>query len=106
MATNVSHQKQQAHDLIERLNADQLAVAVKLLQVMALDPVSRKLTLAPIEDEEIGEEEERAVAEAREWLRHNQPIPHAEVLAEFGLTMEDFRKMGETPVPPPSSTNG
>jgi hypothetical protein len=106
MAMDVIHEKQQAHELIERLTADQLAAVVKLLQVMALDPVSRKLSLARMEDEEIGEEEERAVVEAREWLKHNQPIPHEEVLAQFGLTVDDFRTMGETPLPPSSSNNG
>ncbi len=55
------------------------------MEVM-LDPLSRKLANAPIEDEEISEDEERAVAEAREWLKHNQPIPHEEVLAELGLS--------------------
>ena len=44
------------------------------------------------------EEEERAVAEAREWLKHNKPIRHEEVLAEFGLTMADFERMGRTPL--------
>jgi hypothetical protein len=65
-----------------------------------LDPVSRAITNAPIEDEEISDEEERAVSEAREWLKHNQPIPHEEVLAEFGLTMEDFERMGRSPLTP------
>ena len=69
-----------------------------LVEVM-LNPLSRKLATVPVEDEEISEEEERAVDEAKEWLRHNKPIPHEEVLAEFGLTIEDFRKMGETPLP-------
>jgi hypothetical protein len=27
----------------------------------------------------------RAIAEADQWLKHNQPIPHEQVLAEFGL---------------------
>jgi len=38
------------------------------------------------------------VAEAREWLKHNKPIRHEEVLAEFGLTMADFERMGRTPL--------
>jgi hypothetical protein len=54
----------------------------------------------PLEDEEISEEEERDVAAAREWLKNNKPIPHAEVLAEFGLTLDDFERMGRTPLPP------
>jgi hypothetical protein len=43
--------------------------------------------------------ERKAVAEADEWLKHNQPIPHEEVLAEFGLTMADWEKMGNEPLP-------
>jgi hypothetical protein len=68
-----------------------------------LDPLSRKLAHAPIEDEAIGEDEEQAVAEAREWLKHNKPIPHEEVLAELGLSLSDFERMGRTPPPSESS---
>ena len=53
-----------------------------------------------VEDEEISEEEQRAVADSREWLKHNPPIPHEEVLAEFGLTLDDFERTGRTPLPP------
>ena len=41
--------------------------------------------------------ERQAVAKADEWLKHNQPIPHEKVLAEFGLTMADWEKMGQEP---------
>jgi hypothetical protein len=44
-------------------------------------------------------DEERAVAEAREWLKHNEPIPHEQVLAELGLSPADFDRMGRTPLP-------
>jgi len=57
------------------------------------------LTDIPFEDEEISEEEGLAVARSIESLKHNKPIPMEEVLAEFGLTMEDFEKMGRTPLP-------
>lgn len=43
--------------------------------------------------------ERAAVTEADEWLQHNQPIPHEEVLAEFGLTMADWDNMGKDPLP-------
>ena len=69
------------------------------MEVM-LDPVSRALANAPLEDEEISAEEEQAVVEAREWLKHNKPISHEEVLAEFGLTIADFERMGQTALPP------
>jgi sugar phosphate isomerase/epimerase len=58
------------------------------------------LAKAPMEDEPIGEEEERAAAESREWLKHNEPIPNEELLAEFGLTAGEFERMGRTPLPP------
>jgi hypothetical protein len=29
----------------------------------------------------------------------NQPMAHEEVLAEFGLTMADWEKMGQEPLP-------
>lgn len=59
-----------------------------------LDPEFRVIANAPIEDEEISPDEQCAVAETRRWLQHNKPIPHEEVLAEFGLTLEDFERMG------------
>ena len=65
---------------------------------LAFDPISRKLARAPVEDEEIGAEEESAVAEAHEWRRHNEPVSHEELLAELGLTMADFDRMAQMPL--------
>ena len=47
--------------------------------------------------EPVGEEEERAVDEAKRWLQDNggKGIPHETVLSDFGLTMDEFRRMGE-----------
>ena len=105
MALDFVRERQQAHAYLDRLPPEQLSAVRGLLETM-LDPVSRALANAPVEDEEIGEEEERAVAESREWLKHNKPIPHEEVLAEFGLTSDDFDRMGRTPLPPePSDAN-
>ena len=105
MATDQIQEKKQVHEMVERLAPIQVSAVHGLLEVM-LDPVAHAIANAPIEDEEISEEEERAVAEAREWLKHNKPIPHEKVLAEFGLTMDDFRKMAETPLPPEPGGNG
>ena len=89
--------KQQAYELIDRMAPGQVSAVVGLLKVM-LDPVSRSLANAPYEDEAISEEETRAVAASKEWLKDHEPIPNEEVLAEFGLTQEDFDRMGRTPV--------
>jgi hypothetical protein len=85
----MSDTRQHAHELIDRMPETQLSALVGLLET---------IVTPPLENDEISEEEERAVAEAREWLKHNNPIPHEEVLAEFGLTMEDFERMGRTPL--------
>lgn len=50
-----------------------------------------------MEDDTLTEAEREAIAEAGEWLRHNEPIPHEQVLAEFGLTMDDWEKMAGEP---------
>jgi hypothetical protein len=105
MAVDLVQERQRAHAYLDRLPPEQLSAVRGLLETM-LDPVSRALANAPIEDEEIGAEEERAVAEGREWLKHNKPIPHEEVLAEFGLTLADFEGMGRTPLLPDGNGPG
>lgn len=85
------------HALIDRLPPAQLAALETLLQSM-LDSLSRKLALAPIDDEPFTDEDRQAIAEADEWLKHNEPIPMEEVLADFGLTLADWETMAKTPL--------
>jgi hypothetical protein len=86
--------RQHAHQLLDQIGSGQLAAVVHLLETM----VSRA------EDgDTLSNSERRAVAEADEWLRHNQPIPHEEILAEFGLTVADWEKMGKEPLPEEAS---
>jgi len=54
------------------------------------DPVSRAVGSAPMDDEPLTAEETQALREAREWLKHNKPIPHEQVLAELGITQEEI----------------
>jgi len=88
----MSDTRQHVHDLIDRLPPPQLDAIAGLLEAM-LDPTATKHTSR----EEITEEEERAVDEAKNWLRENEGkgIPHEEVLSDFGLTLDDFQRMGE-----------
>jgi len=91
--------KQQAHELIERMAPGQIFAVVTVMESM-LDPVSRAIANAPFEDEEISDEENRAVAASKAWLKDHEPIPMEDVLAEFGLTAEDVERMGRTPLDP------
>jgi hypothetical protein len=93
MAHDSSNEKQQAHELIDRLPATQLSAVVGLLEAM-LDPVSRAIANAPLDDEPESEQERQAVAESKAWFQQHggQGISHEEVLADFGLTPNDFKK--------------
>ena len=41
--------------------------------------------------------EASAIAEADEWSKHNAPVAHEEVLAEFGLSTTDWENMRREP---------
>jgi hypothetical protein len=105
MALASTDTKQQAHELIERISTAQVSAVVTLITTM-LDPVDRAIANAPFEDEEISDEENRAVAASKAWLKDHDPIPNEEVLAEFGLTAEDFERMGQTPLEPEPHHSG
>lgn len=99
MGTEISPGRQEAHALLDMLPEEKLVAVVHLLQAIS-DPVARSLASAPVDDEPISEEESRAVEASREWLKDHAPIPHEEVLAGFGLTLEDFARMGRSPLDP------
>ena len=99
MALAATSPKQQAHQLIDLMSTVQVAAAVGLFKAM-LDPVSIALANAPIDDEPVSTEEAREIAESRAAIARGEVVSNEEVLAEFGLTAEDFERMGRTPLPP------
>lgn len=94
----INNDREHAQELLDHLDSDQIAAVVHVMEVM-LDPVSRKLANAPLEDEPVSAEEEEAASRARGWLKHNRPISHEDVLADLELTVDDFERMGQTPRP-------
>jgi predicted transcriptional regulator len=82
--------KQHAHQLLDQLDPSQFEALVRLLEVMT-DPETASIRTAPIDDEPVTEEEERAVAASKEWFKNNRGIPMEEVASELGLTMEQIR---------------
>ena len=84
MAANITEVKQHAHDLLDQLGPVQLAAVVHLLETI----------VPPEEDRDtLSDAERKAIAEADEWLKHNQPIPNDQVLAGFGLSATDWEEM-------------
>lgn len=92
MAT-ISKEKQHAHELLERLDASQLPTAVRFLEFMLLDPLARALATAPVDDEPVSNEEREAIVRSETWFRENngKGMPFEDVLADFGLTIDDLR---------------
>ena len=75
-----------AHELLSHLGPNKLAAVVKLLETMVHE-----------DGDTLSAAEAIAIAEADEWLKHNAPIPHDQVLAEFGLSTADWERMSQEP---------
>lgn len=74
--------KSQAHALVDRVPPEQLDAAIQLLT---------NLISPPVDDEPITADDRRRIAEGRAALaRGEQGLPMEELLAEFGLTIDDF----------------
>ena len=94
MASDSTREREQLHELVNRLKPSQVHAVGGLLKAM-LDPVSRAVFNAPIDDEPLASDDARALADARDWLSHNTPIPHEQVLAELGITQEEIENYRE-----------
>lgn len=79
-----------AQQLLNHLAPAQVAAVVHLMEVM-LDPVSRALANAPLEDEEISEDENQAVARSKEWFKNNRGTSLEDVASGLGFTMDQIR---------------
>ena len=72
-----------AHELLGQLNPGKLAAVVHLLEVMVHDED---------DEEELSEEDCRAIAASREYFRQGgQGISFEQVVADCGFTMEQIR---------------
>jgi hypothetical protein len=85
MARDSGNEKQHAHELIDQLDPVQVSAVLPLLQFMLLDPVSRSLAGAPVEENPTSPEETAALDQARASLDRGQGISHEDILREFGL---------------------
>ena len=84
MAPGTTNEKQQAHALIDMLPDEKLSAVRNLLEVM-VEPLSRSLASAPVEEEEVTPDTAAAIDRARVSLARGEGIPHQDILREFGL---------------------
>jgi hypothetical protein len=82
--TNLQSEREQAHLLLDVLPDEKLAAVRSLLEVM-VEPLSRSLAMAPVEDEDLTPETAAALDRARASLARGEGVSHEEVLREFGL---------------------
>jgi hypothetical protein len=80
----MNNPKERAHALLDLLPEEKLTAVVGLLEVM-VEPLSRSLASAPVEDEEITPDTAAAIERARASLARGEGIPHEDVRHEFGL---------------------
>jgi len=84
MGTDSTQDRQQAHTLLDMLPQEKLAAVRSLLEVM-VEPLSRSLASAPIDEEEVTPETAAALDRARTSLARGEGIRHEDVLREFGM---------------------
>ena len=84
MGTDTTQERQQAHALLDMLPEEKLAAVRTLLEVM-VEPLSRSLAAAPVEEEEINGETAAAIDRARSSFASGEGIPHEDIRREFGL---------------------
>jgi hypothetical protein len=101
----MTSEQQEVHALIDHLAPPQVAALRGLLANM-LSPLDRKLALAPADDEPLTPEQAAAVQAGIASLEQNGGVPLQDVLADFGLTLDDFQRMAETPLPDSGNGNG
>ena len=85
MEPNHTQERQQAHALLDMLPDEKVNVVRNLLEVM-VEPLSRLLALAPVEEEQITPETAAALDRAPASLARGDGIPHDEIRGEFGLS--------------------
>lgn len=80
---DLQSERQQAHFLLDALPDQKIPAVRGLLEVM-VEPLSRSLAKAPIEQEDLTDETADALDRARASLARGEGISHDEIIREFG----------------------
>lgn len=85
MAVDVSFEKRQLHELIDRLPPERSGAFLRALNSLSADPVLLSLLNAPPDDEPYTEQQRRDDVQAEDSIARGEGIPHKDLLREFGL---------------------
>ena len=76
--------KQHAYQLIDQLDPGQSAAVTRLLEVI-VDPVTRSINSAPVEEEAISPELAAMLDRARASIERGDGVRHEDLLRELGF---------------------
>jgi hypothetical protein len=76
--------KQHAYQLIDQLDPGQLAAVTRLLEVI-VDPATRSINSAPVEEEAISPELAAMLDRARASIERGDGVRHEDLLRELGF---------------------
>lgn len=77
--------KDRLHRMVDALPEEDVPAAEKALEGVRMERLRRALAEAPEDDEPLTEAEREAIEEAEEEIRQGaRPIPHEEIMREFG----------------------
>ena len=82
MELDFVQQRQRAHLLIDVLPEEKLFAVHSLLEVL-VEPLSRSLAMAPVEEEELTPETVATLNRASAQLDRGESVSHEEILHEF-----------------------
>lgn len=87
MGTNLIHERQQAHELLDLLPAEQLNAVRSLLKVMVhpMETLASSLARVPEETEDLTPDTVASINNARASLARGEGMAHDEILREFGI---------------------
>lgn len=81
--------KEQAHELIDRLAPSQVSAVVSVLQAM-LDPVAKAIVSAPIDNEPETADEQDGVTRSKESFQRQSGHSSEQLMAELGIDPKDL----------------
>jgi len=84
MKRNAKKERKQAHALLDLLPDEKVTAVRNLLEAM-VEPISKSLTNAEDDGEELAPQALMSIKRARASLARGEGVPHEEVLREFGI---------------------
>ncbi len=85
MSEDSRSEKQELHELVERLPEAQVRSALRFLKYLSADEVLLSLLNAPNDDEPYTDQQRKRDTESEASIARGEGIPHEDILRESGL---------------------